>query len=539
MHATSKRIIAAVVLALGGLMAPWAPTHVASAHATLEASLPAANSVLDEAPKQIILDFDEPVVVALSSVEVFDSDRRPVAVDQPASPGDESIVVADIAIDLGAGAYAVRWRVSSADGHVVDGAFSFQVGTSASAEASASLLGALAQGAGSDRLVAGLLVAARGVSMLAVILACGVALLGLGDRSPRRSRPLAWWSIALVVASTVASFVLHTARTAGGSLADGFDTSRWADVLDTTTGRAYMVRVMLALAATGLMLQWPSRPAGWWRVGSAAALAGTLLTFPFAGHAAALALPYALNDAVHLAAVGLWVGGLIVLATAGRAWFADDTNHTLVHRFSRTATVAVPVIVATGVAQTWRLAGGWDGITDSGWGRTLLVKVTLVVVLVTLGGVGRWLLHNSGAPDVRRSVLLEAVIGVVVVGLAAGLVAQPPRPAAADAVFSSTLAAGGVIADITVTPGRVGSNEIHLVLTPPGGNLQPVESVQVRMSNDAAGIPNTPATVTNESTNHYTLTVTLPEAGTWQLEVIVETAPAQSVLLTADVPIAD
>jgi copper transport protein len=105
-------------------------------------------------------------------------------------------------------------------------------------------------------------------------------------------------------------------------------------------------------------------------------------------------------------------------------------------------------------------------------------------------------------------------------------------------VVSTTITAGGVIADVTVTPGRVGANELHMVFSPPGGNLEPVLSVQARMSLPEADLPDIPVDVVAEGTNHYSGTITLPEPGAWVLEIVVETAPASTVLLrtTVDIP---
>ena len=142
--------------------------------------------------------------------------------------------------------------------------------------------------------------------------------------------------------------------------------------------------------------------------------------------------------------------------------------------------VAVPVIVATGVAQTLKLAGNLDDVTSTSWGRTLLVKVAVVTVLVAIGGVSQWVLRNDGPPALKRNVLVEALIGIGVVGLAAALVALPPQSVGGiEGLHHDADRTQGVIADVTVTPGRVGQNEVHLVITPPGGGIDPVVSTTV------------------------------------------------------------
>jgi len=93
----------------------------------------------------------------------------------------------------------------------------------------------------------------------------------------------------------------------------------------------------------------------------------------------------------------------------------------------------------------------------------------------------------------------------------------------------------GVTADVTVTPGRVGQNEIHLVITPPGGSVDPVVSTSAQAT-FAAGAP-VAATLESIGPNHYTGTITLKTAGEWNLQLIVEPTKGQSILLSAGVPI--
>src|SRR4030095_1609952 len=103
-------------------------------------------------------------------------------------------------------------------------------------------------------------------------------------------------------------------------------------------------------------------------------------------------------------------------------------------------------------------------------------------------------------------------------------------------VCSTTLTQAGVIADVTVTPGHVGQNEIHLVITPPGGSIDPVVSTSVQaQSSDSAAV--VPANMVILAPNHYTGTITLGKAGDWTLQVSVEPAQGQSVVMTAVVPI--
>lgn len=131
-------------------------------------------------------------------------------------------------------------------------------------------------------------------------------------------------------------------------------------------------------------------------------------------------------DAVHLAAVSVWIGGLPMLAFGTPGWLTDPASEKIVRRFSVMAMVAVPLIVATGVAQTLQLVSNLDDVTSTTWGRTLVVKISVATVLIAIGGVSQWLLRNDGPSALKRNVLVEALVGIAVVGLAAALVALPP-----------------------------------------------------------------------------------------------------------------
>jgi len=515
------------------------PTPMVSAHATLEASIPAPSSVLESAPVNVVLDFDEPIEAGLSSIEVFDASAGSIDVGAPQrAPGDDSVVLASLP-DLVDGVYAVVWRVASSDGHVVDGAFSFSVGTGSGEVGD--LLDRVTGDARASSAVTRSGDVARLVLYLGLVLLLGAGswtLLTGGDVPGfRRRLPVIGWAMAFV--ASAALYGLYGATAVAGSMSDVFSPEVWGRIDGSQTGRMILLRLALLVALGVLLVLRSSRAAGWWRYGALLAGLGSLITLPAAGHptgASPRALYVAL-DMVHLTAIVGWMGGLALFALGGRAWLQDERATAAVRTFSRTATVLVPVIVVTGVLQAVELAGGVDAITETDWGRTLLVKLSVVSVLVAIGAVSRWLVQQVGTTAVRRTVIAEAVLGVVVLAATASLVTLPPEPPAASQVFTSTLSQAGLIVDITVTPGRVGTNEMHLVITPAGGSIQPVSSIEARMSLPAREVPASPVSLVADGPNHSTGTITLPFAGDWTLDMIIEVSPGNTTLLSTVVPI--
>ena len=525
-----------IAIGAGVGLAILASAEAASAHAGLEGSVPSANAVLETGPANIELNFNEAVDAELADIELYDQSAKLIPTGTPQSITDETIVQASVPT-IGDGVYVVVWRVPSADGHVVDGVFSFQVGFHAGFDVGAlidKVSGSAAAGSTVGRLDTG----ARLLALVGLIVVIGGGFVAIQFADSPSNRMLLWMAWIFLLIGSLGSFGLYGAKVVAGSPSDALKPSVWGKIIGSHTASVLLVRSILVVAVGVLLLTFARRAADAWRGAALVVAVALVLTYSTVGHANAQhpAALWIAIDAIHLSAVSLWVGGLLMFAFGSSAWLTDPDAERIMRRFSVTSMIGVPVIVATGVAQTLKLAGSLDDIGSTSWGRTLLVKVAVVTVLVAIGGVSQWLLRNDGPSALKHNVLVEALIGIGVVGLAAALIALPPQAVAASKVFTTTLTQSGVIADVTVTPGHVGQNEIHLVITPPGGSIDPVVStaVQAQSSGSATAVP---ANMVILGPNHYTGTITLAKAGDWTLQVSVEPTQGQSVVMTAVVPI--
>lgn len=518
-----------------------APAGTALAHAALESSTPAANSVLETGPSSIVLDFDEDIEVGLASIKLFGTDGASVDLGTPTAGADSTAVTASVP-SLTDGIYAVIWKVTSADGHAVEGAFSFQVGTASSGNAQDLLDQVKGGGAATSGLV-WFYAVARFLALAGAIVLIGVGLWSLQGRPALGSLPgvrrTLWFGWLILLIGAVGAFLGFSAQATGGTMSDVWSPGSWGDIVATNTGRMLALRMALAVVLGVVLWCRASSNEVWWRGPAAIAAVLTLVTFSASGHPNSLSpkLLWVTIDGLHLVAIVVWLGGLLALWIAGRQWIAEPEAVRPVERFSLAASMCVPVIVATGVLQTLKLAGTLSDVSATDWGRMLLTKVMLVIAMVGVGAVSRWMLHHDGASSIRRTVLVEALIGVVVVALAAGIVGQPPRVGTPSKLYTETLTANGVIADVSITPGQVGGNEIHLVVTPPGGSITPVAGVTARVSLPAENVPFSPVTLTNEGPNHFSGTVTFPRKGDWTLEVVVQISDSDSALLKSTVTI--
>ena len=511
------------------------------AHAGLVSSTPFANSVLEAAPPEIVLEFDESIEVGLTSIALYDGATKPISLGAPAVGRDDSIVRASVP-EIDDGTYAVIWRVTSADGHVVDGAFRFQVGVEASGNGQ-DLIDQVNNGVQADPAVRWWYGVARFFSVAGAIL-----LIGGGwwlsqcsaelarRRAVRRLMMVAWPAL---LAGSAAAFGLFGAQAVAGTLGDAVSASVWADVATTNTGRMLLLLVAFACVLGVLLALRRHRREGWWSGAAAAAAVLTLFSFSASGHPNALdpAALWITLDLAHLAAIAAWIGGLFIVTLSGREFLAASDGARLAQRFSLASSIAVPVIIVTGVVQTLKLAGGLDDVTATDWGRLLLVKVTIVAAAAALAGVSRWLLHHDGAASIRRTLAAEAVFGLVAIGLAAGMVALPPTPPISARAFAEQLSANGLIAAVSLSPGRVGVNELHIVITPAGGSIVPVASAIARVELVDQGVPRSPVNLLRDGPNHYSGRVAFPRSGDWTFELVVQITDTESVLLTTTIPI--
>ena len=120
--------------ALLGLSAVWLLLlgGPALAHARLVETYPADGDTLAEPPEQVQLLFSEPIEAEFDPIKVQDQGGNRVDEDDARiAPSNRRLLVADLLEELPEGSYIAEWRVTSADGHPVSGAYGFAVDASA------------------------------------------------------------------------------------------------------------------------------------------------------------------------------------------------------------------------------------------------------------------------------------------------------------------------------------------------------------------------------------------------------------------------
>ena len=411
MRATGRRHPLALQVVLGAavaLLAIVAGAGPASAHATLIATVPAGDELLDDAPTTVQLQFDEPVDVVDGGVRVFGPDGS--RVDQGRFDVEGSTLV--VPIDPGGeGTYTVAWRALSEDNHNLESSFVFHVGTRTGAADIAATDGRVGDALGT----VGRLLALGG--MLALFGTAAIRLLdGADDAVVARLRPLAVAAAGLGAIGTVLVLAGSAAATSGRPALEAI---RFIPDLaaDTRTGRLVAIRGLVLAAAAVVAVAPKAWRVGAWPVFAAAVAAMGLLAS--SGHAwtadqRGLAL---VSDVGHQLAAGTWVGGAAALLVALRV---SSTPSRLAQRFSTAALVGAVVIAATGTASALINTGSWDAVASTGYGRLVIAKVVGFAILVTFGWMNRRhlvpLVERTAAP-LLRSVRWEVVAAVGVLAV--------------------------------------------------------------------------------------------------------------------------
>jgi copper transport protein len=543
----------------------------AVAHAVLISTDPGQGAVIPTLPATVSLTFGEPVVVAADGVRVYRPDGAEVDNGHAVVLGHSSTVGVGLpgGSDQPQGTYTVSWRVISADSHPVAGAFTFSVGHPSPSRTTPTV--AQRPGSAMVGVVYAIIRAAAFASYALLVGSIGFVLLcwpGAIARRDIRSVMLVGW--AGLLATSIATLLAQGSYGNGLGLDRLFDSAVVSQTLDSRLGAALTARLLLLGLAGGylvLLCAWLShlerRGRAWFGALGVALAVGLACTWAAADHAAvglqpALALPV---DVVHLLTMGLWLGGLvtlvIVLRPAGSTTAEAPPEHA-VSRFSSIATGSIVTLIATGSYQSWRQLGGWAAFGSTDYGRLLLVKLGIVALMLLValrsrGTARKWqtvLSHSKPVTGpltstLRRSVLAEAALGAVVLGVTAMLVnAEPGRTATTAAPAPAHHVVGydtggrngrGQLS-VDVNPAATGPNTLRVTVENLHGAAQDVAELHGTLTVRQLG-PFVVALAHIAPGQYVAQAVQLPYSGAWQLTVTVRTSEIDETTVTVPIDI--
>ncbi len=525
----------------------------ASAHATLERSDPPNGGMVATGRTALTLWFGEDIAPAASSFTLDGADGR-VPVTVAVEPGHR--VVHLTTPPLARGTYTVTWAVVAADGHPTRGTVVFGSGFRPDGLPDAD-----------SPLPPVVPVLLRGLDLTGTLVALG-ALLALRRvvpvlgalAGPTRRRVVTAGALGATVAlvAAVATPLVTTTTQTGAAVGSAAWTSALGEVLTGSTwGRLWLLRLLLLAVAYGAL----------WRGRYAVAGGGLVLAVAvdgWVGHASALPSGVVVAWAaatLHVVAAGAWAGALLVLALTlrplGRLEGSERSAVVLGawRAFSPAAAVSSAVLLATGLYEAGAHVETWPALLRGVYGPAVVGKVLVVTVALGLAAwntvmvnpgvarrVGRvlGLGRDWSAPvhRLRTTVLVEALVLLVAVGLAALMTAVPTArevTAARTADAPQSARADGLFVTVDAVP-VAGRTRLVVraqpVIRPVGA---PVTGVEVAVSDGVLTSPVAdPAdriVLSRTEAGRWETSIPDPGQRDWTAEVLLHRAGARTTVV--------
>ena len=475
----------------------------AAAHTRLIETIPANRTIGAEAPERLTLVFAEAVDPRTVALDVIAVDGRIVEGAVLLTPPGENRAVIDFALpSLTDGIYGLAWITVGPDGHRVAGEVVVGVGVvdgdtlaGASFVETPTLEQAL-------QILSGI---ARYLWYFGLALVAGAMLVlawGLrpGDGSPARELLSGRARRALVVGALVLhAGMLLRAGSVITLVARGYRTGSAGEDLRLALVDGMGLTLLLATVGAGVLVLWAPRlsraRSGWTLLQAGLGVLAVVAVGSATSHTSVLSEdPFGIwISTLHLAAAGVWLGPLLVVAWVGtsRRWRARPvteravTLRQLFGRFGPVAVGAFAVLVLTGLRSTWLLAGA-ELLSGSGYTTTLIVKLALLAAVVVPLGMYHdrrlgLLARRRGGEAVEvpvRSLRLEAGVLAAVLVVAAVLAGLNP------AVFGSGDGGGATqVAAVGAAPAAGEADALALLSDEPPENVSECTSRTVGKSN--------------------------------------------------------
>ena len=453
---------------------------VALAHNSATGSSPSNGAVLATSPPQWTMTFAKAVPITSASGELVREDGVRRTLPTPRHGTTDNVIVFDLPADI-SGRVTARWRLVGTDGHVISGRVSFSVqATSApsstslavpvnpaessslapppgttvgssnispvtSTPALAGLTSTLAlagQPDGENRPVPELVRTLVRFSTFAVLTLFGGIIfaewyIAQGTLFTNRGRRLANGTALGLFIFPAASLIIliDDLRGSSGTLFDGLSAAA-----SLTIGPMIMARIafgaLLARLTRSLLVRGGARQQDLLYI--LLVLIPYCVTLSYGGHSRSQRLPQVgvPADVIHVLAISAWLGGLaVVLAVVIPAVKPDQALPAFL-RFGYAAERAVPIIIVTGLVQSFRLHQSVGSLLTSDHGLLLLAKTGVVLAMLSLGNRNRKVLVNrrnltGPRAEISRTILVqrsvyEFLLGAIAVGITSVLVSVTP-----------------------------------------------------------------------------------------------------------------
>ena len=502
---------------------------------------------------QIITHYSEAVEINFSELKIYDSNGNQVDNRDTAYYNAESSLVITTS-PLEDGVYTIASKVlSKVDGHLVHAAIIFGVGD---VQIDASLLESQEQS--ETTFIPESIARFPGLVGQTIVLGGIIASIVIWSTGQTRFKE----QIALIESSFKAKFSKVIgfgiiAVFASNFIMLGVQTWRLEtsplDVIQTTFGHTWLTRMILTIILIGIWF-WIERKN---QVSIKTQL--PMLVFALAliatttmmGHGASTELvPPIILDYVHNLLSSIWIGGVIFLGfvvlpsiTKLDGTVRDKITISLIPRFSAMIIISLGILIITGPTLLWFLDSNVSSLTDSTYGKLIMLKIAIASVMIAFGGfyqirfiqqAKKDLKSTSVFKKLKRPLRFEAGLGIALLAVVALLVNSSLPAGEIQSVsaeqgmtgYESSLFSENARFDVTVAPVGIGVNQINVIVS--GVDDQPlsdISSLKIKVSNPSRSIASIEAEVTENKISgqdiftKYSAEPTFSFAGIWQIEL--------------------
>ena len=502
---------------------------------------------------QIITHYSEAVEINFSELKIYDSNGNQVDNRDTAYYNAESSLVITTS-PLEDGVYTIASKVlSKVDGHLVHAAIIFGVGD---VQIDASLLESQEQS--ETTFIPESIARFPGLVGQTIVLGGIIASIVIWSTGQTRFKE----QIALIETSFKAKFSKVIgfgiiAVFASNFIMLGVQTWRLEtsplDVIQTTFGHTWLTRMILTIILIGIWF-WIERKN---QVSIKTQL--PMLVFALAliatttmmGHGASTELvpPIILDYVLNLLS-SIWIGGVIFLGfvvlpsiTKLDGTVRDKITISLIPRFSAMIIISLGILIITGPTLLWFLDSNVSSLTDSTYGKLIMLKIAIASVMIAFGGfyqirfiqqAKKDLKSTSVFKKLKRPLRFEAGLGIALLAVVALLVNSSLPAGEIQSVsaeqgmtgYESSLFSENARFDVIVAPVGIGVNQINVIVS--GLDDQPlsdISSLKIKVSNPSRSIASIEAEVTENKISgqdiftKYSAEPTFSFAGIWQIEL--------------------
>jgi len=522
---------------------------LASAHPFLLDSEPGQGQNAPAGTIQIITNYSEAVEIGFSELKVYDANGNQIDNRDTAYNGGETSLVVTTQ-PLEDGVYTITSKVlSKVDGHLVQAAIVFGVGN---VKIDSSLLEK--QESSETTFIPESIARFPGLVGQTIVLGGVIVSITIWSSQQTRFREVfgdiheqfkGKFSKIIgygVIATFASNFIMLGVQTWRLEVSP-------LEVIGTTFGTTWLIRMIITIIII-IIWFWMEKKKEISIKGQIPLLVASLIliaTTTMMGHGASTELeaPWILDYAHNLLS-SIWIGGVIFFAFVALPTIAKTDNSikekitlSLIPRFSGLFIIAIGILIITGPTLLWFLDDNVGSLTESTYGKLILIKIGIAATMIAFGGLYQVkFLKNTHdfeklniSKKISKPLKFEAGLGIALLAVVALLV-NSSLPAgeiqSADAIqgtfgYESILFSENAKFDVKVLPAGIGSNTISVIVSSFDDKpLEDISGLKIKVSNPQKNIAPIEAEVSENIQNSitkYSAETTFGFAGNWQIEL--------------------